>query len=299
MQLKALHYFSVLSRSTSIRQAADQLHITPTALTRHLAQLEHEFGAPLLERSARGIRLTAAGELLAGQAGQTLRQLARVKSTIGDLRGLKTGHVTLCVSEGILEGILGPMLSQFSARFPGISMTLETASASDVTQALIEGSADIGVSFFMPRHDDIHRLTSLQLPHSVVMAPEAPLAAAPEITLEQLIEQPLVLPPAGYGLRQTLERLVGQRRLTLAPRFTTGSLSMQLTLACEGAALALLPTMATTRLCEAGHLVSIPFAEPDLQRARLDVCHAKYRPLGFAGQTCLDHLRRQLLTASD
>lgn len=295
MQLKALHYFTTLARSPSIRQAADQLHITPTALTRHLSQLEHEFGAPLLERSATGIRLTAAGELLAAHAQQTLRELDRVKAHIGDLRGLKTGRVSVFASEGILEGILAPMLAQFSARYPGVEMVIETTSAGDVAQALIRGDADIGVSFFVPAHEEINHLTSRELPHHAVMAPGAALAGCREVSLAMLADQPLVLPPAAYALRQVLAQAARRQRLTLTPRFTAASLATQLTLAMEGAAVAVLPAMAITALREAGRLVAIPLAEPALDQARLDVCHAKHRPLGFAAQTCLDHLRRRLL----
>ena len=65
MQLQAITYFNELVRCRSIRRAAQALGVSPTAISRQLENLEYHFGAPLVERSARGIVLTAAGEQLA------------------------------------------------------------------------------------------------------------------------------------------------------------------------------------------------------------------------------------------
>ncbi|WP_372803015.1 helix-turn-helix domain-containing protein, partial [Paracoccus seriniphilus] len=65
MKIEAIDIFNELVRSGSIRQAAEGLNTSPTAVVRQLDKLEHSFGTPLVERTPRGIRLTAAGEVLA------------------------------------------------------------------------------------------------------------------------------------------------------------------------------------------------------------------------------------------
>jgi DNA-binding transcriptional LysR family regulator len=82
MQLRALMYFDELVRTSSMRQAAENLNVAPTAISRQIENLEYHFGAPLVERSARGVKLTAAGELLAARAGRTLRELDHVGQLI-------------------------------------------------------------------------------------------------------------------------------------------------------------------------------------------------------------------------
>ncbi|SEH79629.1 regulatory helix-turn-helix protein, lysR family [Rhizobium tibeticum] len=60
MQIRALMYFDELVRTNSMRQAAENLNVAPTAISRQIENLEYHFGAPLVERSARGVKLTAA-----------------------------------------------------------------------------------------------------------------------------------------------------------------------------------------------------------------------------------------------
>ena len=94
MQIRALIYFDELVRTNSMRQAAENLNVAPTAISRQIENLEHHFGTQLVERSARGVTLTAAGELLAARAGRTLRELEHVHQLIEDLKGLQRGRVS-------------------------------------------------------------------------------------------------------------------------------------------------------------------------------------------------------------
>ena len=73
MNLRALMYFDEVVRTNSMRAAAENLNVAATAVSRQIENLEEYFGAQLVERTNRGIRLTAAGRLLAERAGRTLR----------------------------------------------------------------------------------------------------------------------------------------------------------------------------------------------------------------------------------
>src|SRR5690242_5543318 len=103
MQLSVLRYFLAVGRLGSIRQAADELHVAASAISRQIALLEDDYGTPLFERHAQGVRLTAAGEIFAQHARTTLREFERVRSDIDDVRGLKRGEVKLAVVEGVIS----------------------------------------------------------------------------------------------------------------------------------------------------------------------------------------------------
>lgn len=255
---RALRYFDNVARCRSLRQAAAQLHIAPTAISRQIDLLEHQLGAPLIERGPNGISLTAAGELLAAQAQRTLRDLERVQEHIADLKGLRTGRVSLQVAEGVVAGLLGPALAKMGQRYPHLNFEIGIASASQMVEALRRGDADIGLSFFMPRHDDIVAFTSAELHHHAVMAPHHPLAVASEVSLHTLAKHRLILPDESYGVRQALERAAHRAGVTLAPTYKTASLETQKALALNGAGVLILPPMAVARECQQGALVSIP-----------------------------------------
>jgi len=150
-----------------------------------------------------------------------------VQEHIADLKGLRTGRVSLQVAEGVVAGVLAPALANMGQRYQHLSFDIGIASASQMVQALRRGDADIGLSFFMPRHDDIVPFTNAELHHYAVMAPDHPLAEAAEISLHALADHRLILPDESYGVRQALERAAHREGVTLAPTFKTASLETQ------------------------------------------------------------------------
>ena len=102
MRFLTLRYFNEVARLGSIRKAADRLHVAPSAVSRQIAQLEHEVDAILFERSKGGVQLTVAGEVLARHSHGIFRDLDRARTGIDELRGLRRGEVNLWVIEGIV-----------------------------------------------------------------------------------------------------------------------------------------------------------------------------------------------------
>ena len=77
MDFTALRYFSAHSRS--IRAASEHLHVSPSAISRQIAKLEHELRAPIFDRRAQGMKLTPAGEILLSKIDGMMREFSRVK----------------------------------------------------------------------------------------------------------------------------------------------------------------------------------------------------------------------------
>ncbi|KGE78201.1 LysR family transcriptional regulator [Halomonas salina] len=299
MQWRALHYFDTVARCRSLREASARLHIAPTAISRQIDLLEHQLGAPLLERGPGGIRLTSAGELLAVQARRTLRDLERVQEQIGDLKGLRTGRVSLRVAEGVVAGLLAPTLADLGQHYPRLRFDIQIASAGEIVEALRSGDADIGLAFFLPHHDDIQPFASSSLKHHVVMAPSHPLAGKGALRLAEIAEHPLALPDEHYGVRQALDEAARDQGVTLMPTFHTASLETQKALALAGAALLILPPMAVARECRDGRLASVPLAPGELSRTRLDLCLHRHRQRSFATDACLGLLASALQGLGD
>ena len=84
--LRFLRYVDEVARAGSIRKAAEQLHVTASAVNRRVMDLEEELGAPLFERRPRGVRLTAAGELFVRYIREQTGDVERMRSQIEDLR---------------------------------------------------------------------------------------------------------------------------------------------------------------------------------------------------------------------
>ena len=86
MTTVSLRYFATVARRGSIREAAEELHVAQSALSRQIQKLEQEFGVPLFQRHARGVELTSAGEIFLRHARSSLRQTERVRSELDALK---------------------------------------------------------------------------------------------------------------------------------------------------------------------------------------------------------------------
>jgi DNA-binding transcriptional LysR family regulator len=287
MQTSVLRYFLEIARCQSIRQAAEELNIAASALSRHVSNLEYEFGVALFERHARGLRLTAAGEVFAAGARQTLRQIERIRSDIDDLRDLRRGHVTIYAVEGVVADFLLPVLAEFSKTYPQITYDVVVTGTQDVIDALIEDRGDIGIAFNPQPNGDIDVAYEAKHPVYVVVAKGHPLASRSALTIKEFSSQPLGLPDRSFGIRRLLDQTAAQQGISLKPSLTINSIEMAKAYARSGMGLTVLPAFAVVRECAAGELVAIQIRDAGLTNATVTLCTHRDRGLSSAGQRLL------------
>jgi len=301
MQLRTLRYFKELANSTSLRKASARLHVAPTAISRQIEALEHHFGAPLFERGPRGIRLTEEGEFLAERVDMVLRELDLVKTLISERRNLDAGTVTVFTTEGVVSGLLAPVLAAFTRRYPNIQFDITVATARETLDALSQGRADLAIGYYLPHRDDIEKIAHVDVWHHVLVKAGHPLCSQSSVTLAELVNEPLAVPDAAFGTRQALDRAAKQCGITLKPTFTTGSLETQQALARQGAALLIRPSFSlhaaglgadsadAARLDDSG-LYAIRIADAELQQVRVELCLYRYRTQTLAASRCAEML---------
>ncbi|MDE1992049.1 MAG: LysR family transcriptional regulator [Rhizobiaceae bacterium] len=292
MQIRALMYFDELVRTNSMRQAAENLNVAPTAISRQIENLEYHFGTPLVERSARGVKLTAAGELLAVRAGRTLRELDHVHQLIEDLKGLQRGRVSIYANGASVANLLAPVLAEFSLRYPKLRFDITITSARNAIEAVNSAEADVAVTLFAPPLSGTKVRLRSEIVYDVIAAANHPLAAAKEVSLAELATHPLAVPDRTFGARQAFDALFEREGLVLDPVFETSSLEMQKELVLRGAAVIMLPALTVSREIQAGQLVALPVAGGKGVRTPIDLCVAPDRQLSFAAGKLLDFIER-------
>ncbi|MCJ8521575.1 DNA-binding transcriptional LysR family regulator [Pseudorhizobium tarimense] len=290
MNLRALLYFDELVRTSSMRAAAENLNVAPTAVSRQIENLEEYFGAQLVERTNRGIRLTAAGRLLAERAGKTLRELDHVHQLIEDLKGLQGGKVVLYANGATVANVIAPVLADFSLRHPRLRFEVTISSAREAIEALAAGEADIAVTLFAPPLAGVKVRLSSEVAYDVILSRQHPLSKAKEISLTELMELPLALPDRGFAARQTIDDLFDREKLAPDPLFVTSSLDMLKELVLRGAAVTLLPELSVRREVEAGLLSAVPVAEGKAIRTAIDLCVSPDRQLTAAAKALVEFI---------
>src|ERR1700752_2507991 len=134
--LRFLRYVDEVASAGSIRKAAEQLHVTASAVNRRVMDLEEELGAPRFELRARGVRLTAAGELFVRYIREQSGDVERMKSQIEDLKGLRRGTVRIACSQALALDFLPREIRAFRKRPPLVSFAVKVSDREQAMAAL-------------------------------------------------------------------------------------------------------------------------------------------------------------------
>ncbi len=212
-----LRYIDAVARAGSIRQAAETLAITSTALNRRILAMEQELGVDIFERFPRGVRLSAAGEILIHHIRSQIGDLERVKSQIADLTGERRGHVAIACSQALLPFFLPEQISLYRTDHEAVTFDVLVRDRAAAEQALIDISADLALVFEPVRMSEFQILLTVRQPVHVVMRPSHPLAERDKIRLRDCLRFPVAMPTAPYGVRHLMELAVRRTSLTIDP----------------------------------------------------------------------------------
>lgn len=299
MEFTSLRYFFETAKTGSIRQAAEHIHVAPSAVSRQIAKLEHELGTHLFERRSNGVKLTPAGKLLARQVQSTVRDLMRVRGQIDELNGLRRGEITVYCIEGLIDSLLPRVMAQFNRRYPEIKFSITVASTDRIVDALVCDDADIGIALNAPPRAELSICGSWEEPLKAIVAPCHPLSSRSAITLEELSGYPAALPDTSFGVRRLVDRILHRAGVEPKVLVTTNSILTTTCVARQGIAYTLMPLFALERDYAANTLLAIPLTNRGLEPARVDICVHKNRPLPLAAKEFLDWLNQSLPVTGD
>ena len=282
LQFSALRYFHEVAECGSIRQAAERLYVSPSAVSRQIGKIEHEYGAQLFERTAQGVRLTQAGHILSTHLSATLRALQRARSEINDLKGLQRGEIAVHCIEGLIGDLLPQVISDYHAKFPNITFQIVVASSQRIFEALARGEADIGITLFDPGRSDVTPLITHREPLVALMSPRHPLARRRSLKLADMAEYEVVMPDATYAIRRLLDQAARAHAVTLNMLLTTNSIDLARSVARKGNAITVSPRFSAVRELALGELVAVRLADPEFSHALTQVSARQGRGLTAA-----------------
>lgn len=294
MDFTALRYFFEAAKTGSIRQAAEHIHVAPSAISRQIAKLEHELGAPLFERRSSGVKLTLAGELLASQLQSTVRDLLRVRGQIDELNGLRRGEVTIYCIEGLIDSFVAGIIAKFNTRYPEIHFEVTVASTDRIIEAVVSDDADVGIALNAPRRPEVFIGGGWEEPLHAIVAPSHSLNGRKSISLQELAAYPAALPDRTFGVRRLTDRMLSKIGLEPLILVSTNSIFTTICIARQGIAYTLMPMFAVARDIDAGTLAAIPLTDEGLELSKVEVCIHRKRRLSLAATEFLAWLNASL-----
>jgi len=278
----------------SIRAAAEALHVAQSAVSRQLQSLEQKLDVQLIERRARGIAPTPAGELLYRYWRDASFHVERLRSEIDALKGLRRGNVRIATVESLTTGLLPDAIEKFRAQYPGITFEVMMSGSDGVAQAVRSGEAEMGLGLNLgssPEFNVVHRVRE---PILAVMSPKHALATARTLSLSRLAGWPIALSMRRNGIRQLVEAAATAAGITIEPALVTNSVELQHRFARTGQGIAFLPRLPCLQSIKSGLLAAVQISDPALNSGTFDIITLAARKLPLAAEEFISIARQEL-----
>ncbi len=260
MEIGMRYFFEAANRG-SMRLAGEKLGVAVSSVSRQIAQLEAELGIQLIERGRRSVKLTEAGRIAYEFHRAHMIEQDIFRTRIHSLRGMKTGSIEIAVGEGFLGSAFFKTLNKFHAANPGLRIDTKIAATSEIVRMIQEDEAHFGLVLQFEHEPKIRVRVSATQEVLVLTHPSNPLTRKKEVSIADLAEHPLCLPPRGFRIRQILAAAEAEANIYLEPSITTNSVVMMRDLAAEGRMATVLPRIAAFGELASGRLTGLPFVK--------------------------------------
>jgi LysR family hydrogen peroxide-inducible transcriptional activator len=244
MDLRQLAALVAVADTGSFSAAADQLHTVQSNVSTHVARLEKELGAQLVDRSAG--RLTEEGEAVVARARRIQGELDAVVGDLSALRHEVSGNVRLGVISTTARWLIPLMLDALAARHPGVKTVVVDASTTSLAPQLVAGRLDLAV-LNLPIGDPELTAEALFDEDFLLVTPVGhPLFDHESVDMKDLAEVELFLPPTGTALRNELDQAARQAGVELQAKAELDGVRLTASLVFQGHGAAVLPATAVS-----------------------------------------------------
>lgn len=288
----SLRLILAVAQTGSITRAASQCHLALAAASARLKDLEEKLDARLLERFARGARLTEAGELVVIRARAIERELAQLQLELNDHRQAVTGHIRVVANMSSIAAVLPEDLTEFLKSHPGVRIDLSEHTSREIQSLVTEGRADIGVLTGAGLHPAL-QTDDYYIDEVVATVPtRAPWTRAKTMTPENLLAQELIILQEGGAISEWLYDLARLHGQSLKVRVKAKGFDALAQLVSAGLGVTVLPKVVAMRFSRLLKLKTLPITGVNSQRT-ISICTAAGGPASPAARDLYDFLRQR------
>lgn len=235
---RQLEYFIQICKEGSYTKAAEALMISQPTLSQQIRFLEGEVGTPLFERDGRGVKITAAGEILYQKALFVMRLIEESKKETYELRNARTNKLLIGISSMAFFCLI-PRLLKFHEQYPDI--TLKFASVDNTSQQLLNGSIDIGITDNHEPNKEIHMMHLYKEELALVVYEDHPWADRTVISFQELEDLESALFVRDISVIEQLHTFSDKITKSLQSKFESTSAEILLFMVMHKMGVAILP----------------------------------------------------------
>lgn len=298
MHAVALRYFEAVARAGSVRQASERLNVAASAIDRQILRLEEELGVQLYERLPRGMRLTAAGELLLRHVRETLHDFARLRGEIDQIKGIRSGTVRIACLDSLMLHFIPDAIGTFHRSHPAVSMSVSSGTHGFVAQRVADAEADIGITFTLKTAPDLQYLEDVPMPIMAMVARGHPLAGRKVISVDDCMPFPLLLQEDTQPIRSLIDIELHALQKLKPPIVVSNSMLALKPLIVAGIGIAFYTPIGFIDELARGDIVAVPLKVEPFQQLRVGLMFHRRRKPTPAAAAAVDLLRKRLKTLS-
>jgi DNA-binding transcriptional LysR family regulator len=283
-----------LDVGSCLSRAASAAGLTQSAASKLLRQIETTLDVKLFDRHSRGVTPTRYGEILLRHAHIALAELGLASEEIAALKSGLSGKAAVGTVTYPGTSLVPMAVTRMKQRHAGIVINVDVDSSRQLVQRLLHGNLDIvvgGVHDSAGADEVVYEPLAGDEPHGIIASARHPLAGRADLQLENLIEQPWILPPAGSLLRERVTARLIEQGLPLPTNIVeTASLPLITALLEQSNMVAAVPQEAVQASCRAG-LLTVLVSNLPLGVGAFGLITRRNHKLSQAAQLMLSTLR--------
>lgn len=267
LELRQIKYFIEVAKREHVTEAANALHVAQSAVSRQIANLEAELGVDLFVREGRSVRLTPIGKVFLKHMKQAIHVIDDARQVVAEYVDPEKGTIHVGFSASLASYILPTAVYYFREKYPYVNFELNQGSYSELVDDVVKGDINIAILGPIPKEKDKVKSTVLFTEDIVALLPaNHPLARRSSISLIELADDPFVLLPEGFVLRDVIVAGCLQRGFQPAISFEGKDLEAVKGFVSAGLGVTLIPEV-TIVDCLPRATVKVPVVEPALKRS--------------------------------
>ncbi|CAN7647142.1 LysR family transcriptional regulator [Paenibacillus sp. LjRoot153] len=272
MELRQLQYFVKVARKQHVTQAAEELHVAQSAVSRQIHLLEEELGVDLFVQKGRNLHLTSVGHLFLSRVEGILTDLERAVGEIHEFLDPEAGEIRIGFPHSLVINLLPAVVAAFKKNHPNVKFRLRQGTYTSLIRDVSRGEIDLAfISPFPESHEHVTGEILLTEELYAIIPSNHILADYTSIRLEQLKNEPFVMFSEEYTLRTIVMDACQKAGFVPKIEFEGEETDTIRGLVAAGMGVSLLPAMA---LLESGQTqpVKIRVTDPHVTRTVGLIC---------------------------
>lgn len=227
LNVNQLRSFYAAAKSESITKAAEELLVTPAAVTSQVKQLEENLGLRLLFRSGNAMRLTESGAAVFERIREVFEELDHLELFIEDMSKRKSGELRIGCSETAAIDVMPKLITVFQSYYPGIKVIVDRGTTSEMMKSVLDHRNELVVARYRPDDKRLKMRLMGRKEITLIAAHKSARLPRDRISIAALNKVPLIAPIKGSATREIIDEQLKQFKVS--PRVVIETASIALT----------------------------------------------------------------------